>query len=62
MTIIVDPEFLDFPIDDFMVMTRIGVQAFSASMYLSENLIAFSNHVSRCYAEIVKLGYVVPGS
>ena len=53
LVITVDSEFLDFPIDEFMVMTRINVQAFGSSMYLSENMITFSNHVSGCYAEVL---------
>ena len=54
LTIIIYTEFFDFPIYDFVVMTKNGVHSFSFSMNLSEDLIAFSNHVSRCYAEIVK--------
>ena len=53
LAIIVDSEFLDFPIDEFMVMTRISVQAFGSSMYLSENMITEGNHVSGCYAEVL---------
>jgi hypothetical protein len=54
--IIVDSDFLDFPIAEFMVMTRISIQAFGSNMYLSENMIPFSNHVSEYYAEVLVFG------
>ena len=51
--IIVDSGFLDFPIDEFMIMTKLSIQAFGSNMYPSENMITFSNHVSERYAEVL---------
>ena len=43
LAIVIYPEFFDFPIYDFTVMPKIGVQSIGFSMNLSKNLIAFSN-------------------
>ena len=41
LAIIIYPEFFDFPIYQFVIMTKIGIQSVSFSMYLGENLITF---------------------